>query len=39
MNPATALALILDLYAQVNQLQQENAALREQMAKREEHGG
>lgn len=36
MNPAAALALILDLYAQVTALQQENAALREQQERQQE---
>lgn len=32
MNPAAILALLSDLYAQVSALQQENQALREQLA-------
>jgi regulator of replication initiation timing len=32
VNPAAILALISDLYEQVNSLQQENAALRQRLA-------
>lgn len=39
MNPAAILSLISELYAQVSAAQQENQALREQVAQRPEAGG